>query len=726
MRFSATTFFLLWMAWVGSVILLPAYPFGIVFAFFSGALLLLWKKSRKRVKAVLMMTLPLAFGFWLIHGGVFASWVNPGCETVLSGRGTWAFGLWLKIFSIVTASQLWMERVPPPALIRSLFAGSMPVSWTFLLAGPLLLAEQVRSRTVQIREAQLARGVAVAGCFRERVSALTSLIFPLILGLLNDLPARSAALDQKAFKLYSYRNSLLAVPTKQRVKEAADDFPIIAASAIQIRNAAFYPEQGEPALFSISECDCRAGEWVLVRSGNGSGKSTLGMILSGCVPEHRSGVLEGDILISGLPLESRSSLRWSPHTQLVQQNPFLSFSGCTFTVGEEVAFGPENLALEQGEIRERVGDALDIVDAAHLGERELLHLSGGEAQRVAIASALAMRPRLLLLDEAFSRIHENDIPAILSRLKAWSAKNGTTTILFEKKVEIVQPFCDVSAHIKDGELLFAPYPTKMRIERSLDSHAPADEIFPEPDTSLLELRDVSFTWKQGDTELLHSLNASLCKASRSALVGINGAGKSTLLRLCAGLLKPSGGEILLAGEDVGAMHPGAKASRVGFLFQDPERQIFHSTVAEEILFSLRNDNFTQEEKNARMLDALRLTGLQGKEKMHPLDLNSAERRMVAIASLSVRDLDLLLLDEPTRELDDYWLDIFIKWMDSRHEAVLAICHDLHLVSEIFDRTWSLHNGALDIHKRGPALDIKTAMSIQSNCERSHDDEEAKR
>ncbi|NCC97133.1 MAG: ATP-binding cassette domain-containing protein [Synergistales bacterium] len=142
------------------------------------------------------------------------------------------------------------------------------------------------------------------------------------------------------------------------------------------------------------------------------------------------------------------------------------------------------------------------------------------------------------------------------------------------------------------------------------------------------------------------------------------------------------------------MDPERRASRIGFLFQDAERQIFHSNVADEVLFSLRNEKLSAVEKKHRLEKALRETNLSGMECLHPLDLSSAERRMVAVASLAVKDLDLLLLDEPTRDFDDRWRCVFEEWLSSQRGAVLAVSHDPRFVSSFFSSVWTLKDGHL--------------------------------
>ncbi len=798
--------FVLWGFWVGGSMLLPALPFVAVMAAVSAVALCLWPTSRSSVKGVALFMGPLAFGFWLIHGGVFASLLGGALQPA---RGLWAFGLWLRILSVVAASRLWIASAPPPLLIRSLLASDLPASFAFLPASPLLLTEQIKARIEQIQEAQLARGVPVHGSFRERASSLTALLFPLVLGLLNDLPSRSAALDMKAFGLFRRRSSLFGgreprvvrtpmsvsrgghaetfrigeskkalggsgggdafrEPAKiaenaesRRVSAAPDSAPIREAARppatadspgalplLALDDARFIAPGADTSIVTVPALRLFPGEWMLLEGGNGGGKSTLATMLCGGVPEHRSGELSGGAELSGEPVASRTCLGWSPDVQFVQQNPQLSLSGCAFTLYEEVAFGPENLALPLGEIRERVDDALELFGIAHLKEHHPATLSGGEAQKAALASAAAMRPRLLLLDEAFSRIASADIPVILERLRAWSAKHSTAVLLLERRGQPFERFCDRVGSFRDGVVLELDEETVGRnaagrsrpeaapsvvrggterfsagkrrgdddrascgnagLERD-DSEGCARGRIPkaspvkegatdlrEEGPALLRIRDLDFRWKGRNELLLRSLDAELAAGERAALVGPNGAGKSTLMRLCAGLLTPERGEALLGGAPVSAMAPKERAARIGFLFQDAERQIFHSTVADEVLFSLRDEPLSPGERMERLDAALRATGLRGKEKSHPLDLNAAERRMVAVASIAVRGAELLLLDEPSRDFDPRWRELFEEWLCSHSAAVLAISHDPDFVERLFPQVWSLHEGRLSV------------------------------
>ena len=677
MNLSPAFAFWIWLVWAGSAAALPALPFLPVLCALPSLALALWPRARRRLKTVLWMMGSLGLGLWLIHGGLLSSWLGGG-EPV-PGRGAWALSLWMRIFAVAASGQLWLAAVPLPRLVASLLSGPLPARFGYLIASPLLLADQIRLRWTQVREAQLARGIAADGSLIERAAALPSLLFPLVMGLLNDLPARSAALDMKAFGLRSGTTG----------EDGAE--PSAGSEAVRLTLAAFFSTSSAAPLLEASGLSLGAGEWALIRGGNGSGKSTLGLILAGGVDEHRPGSLRGDLRVLGTPLASRTTLQWSPFVQFVQQNPLLCFSGCAFTVEDEVAFGPQNLGLSRREVEKRTEEALELLDIARLRERALPHLSGGEAQRVVLACAAAMRPRLLILDEAFSRIQAEAVPVLAERLLAWSRRLRTAVVVLERDGAPLRPFCTAFFRLSGGRLLPELEPEPER---------EASPALPEPppargEVPLLEIRGLEFRWPGADGPLLREVNETLRLGDRAALTGPNGAGKSTLLRLCAGLLTPACGAVLLEGNPIGSLRSGERAARVGLLFQDPERQIFHSTVRDEVLFSLRDDPAPREERERRLTAALEEAGLTGREGCHPLDLNSAERRMVALASLGIREPELLLLDEPTRELDAGWMACFERWLSRRRGAVLAISHDPAFVARSFPRVWRLREGRLE-------------------------------
>ena len=195
-----------------------------------------------------------------------------------------------------------------------------------------------------------------------------------------------------------------------------------------------YAPQAESthSALAVPDLQLAGGEWMLVWGGNGSGKSTLAGMLAGWVPELLPGELQGELLIADRPAADKVSAQ-AATVQLVQQAPQWQLSGCAFTVEEEVAFGPENLGLPAVEILQRIDEALTLTHCQTLRQRHPASLSGGEMQRVVLACALAMKPRLLLLDEAFSRLTPAATHDLLRNLRAVSERDGVSMVFFERQ-----------------------------------------------------------------------------------------------------------------------------------------------------------------------------------------------------------------------------------------------------------------------------------------------------
>ncbi|EJF7711405.1 MULTISPECIES: energy-coupling factor transporter transmembrane component T [Providencia] len=170
------------------------------------AALLFWRPARHRWRIVAWIMLPMAAGLWLIHGGWLAQQLTG--DALKNSRPEFALALWFKLLTIISASQLWLQYVPTERFIRALFASRLPASFAYLLAGPLLLAEQFRQQLNTIREAQLARGVPLDGRFWQRVTSLPALLFPLASNTLSDLSIRGAALDMRGFRYCAKRTTL--------------------------------------------------------------------------------------------------------------------------------------------------------------------------------------------------------------------------------------------------------------------------------------------------------------------------------------------------------------------------------------------------------------------------------------------------------------------------------------------------------------------------------------
>ncbi|KNC12035.1 cobalt ABC transporter ATP-binding protein [Klebsiella sp. RIT-PI-d] len=191
---------------------------------------------------------------------------------------------------------------------------------------------------------------------------------------------------------------------------------------------------------------------VLITGGNGSGKSTLAQLMAGWYPDFLPGTVSGNGSLLGMPIGQCSLVEQAQTIQLVQQSPYLQLSGCTFSVEEEVAFGPENLCLSPADILQRIDAALTLTDCQSLRKRHPITLSGGETQRVVIACALAMQPQILILDEAFSRLTTQATQMLLARLQHWAAQRQALVILLERKNEPFSHYCQQIWQLFDGQL----------------------------------------------------------------------------------------------------------------------------------------------------------------------------------------------------------------------------------------------------------------------------------
>lgn len=215
---------------------------------------------------------------------------------------------------------------------------------------------------------------------------------------------------------------------------------------------------------------------------------------------------------------------------------------------------------------------------------------------------------------------------------------------------------------------------------------------------MLNIENMDFGWEAGNN-CLQDVNLHIKRGEQWVITGENGAGKSTLLRLAAGLLKPSSGKVYVDGVDLAQMKSVEKAAQIGFLFQEVERQLFHSSVRDEVRFGLRLQRLPSALIEERTQYALETCGLGAVTNKHPLDLHSGQRRMVAVASLCAMQPPLLLLDEPSRDFDPYWMAIFDAWLEKNRQqgtTVIAISHDPEFSQRHFQRTILVTQGTARI------------------------------
>lgn len=202
-----------------------------------------------------------------------------------------------------------------------------------------------------------------------------------------------------------------------------------------------YPATEEPALSNVSLA-IEEGSYVALVGANGAGKSTLCYALAGFIPHFYKGALSGGVTVDGAPLADRALSDLAGTIGLVFQDPFNQITGARFTIREEVAFGLENLGVGRDEMEDRVAEALSLVGLDGIGNRSPYEISGGQQQRLAIASVIVMRPRVLVLDEPTSQLDPAGTRELFSTLARLARDRSTTIVVAEHKIEWVAAFAD--------------------------------------------------------------------------------------------------------------------------------------------------------------------------------------------------------------------------------------------------------------------------------------------
>ncbi|MCS7282553.1 MAG: energy-coupling factor ABC transporter ATP-binding protein [Anaerolineae bacterium] len=462
-----------------------------------------------------------------------------------------------------------------------------------------------------------------------------------------------------------------------------------------VENLTFrYQARPEPAIQDVSFA-LRPGEIVLVAGASGCGKTTLIRCINGLIPRTYRGELQGRILVYGRDARAMSMAELSQQVGTLLQDPERQIVG-SFVLNE-VAFGLENLGLPRSEILRRVDEALAYLGISHLRDRETFYLSGGEKQKVALAGLLAMRPRILLLDEPLASLDPASAQEALALFRRL-ADEGISILLVEHRVEdalSIRP--DRVLFLQDGRVAYegppegmteavdyrqVKLPAPLVLQRAADAPPPIFEpaIRPNGREPLVVFEDVTFAYDEEGPPVIRNVNLTIRRGDIVAVLGPNGAGKTTLVKHAIGLLKPRRGRVLVEGRDTRELSVAQVAHTVGYVFQSPSHMLFAPTVREELAFGPKNLGFSPQEIAAGVAHAVEVVNLKGLEDYPPLALSFGQQKRVSIAAILAMRSRILAMDEPTAG-QDYWN--YMAFMDSILQmpgfaAVLFITHDLDL------------------------------------------------
>jgi energy-coupling factor transport system ATP-binding protein len=504
------------------------------------------------------------------------------------------------------------------------------------------------------------------------------------------------------------------------------------------------------------------GEVVLITGASGCGKSTLALALCGLIPSRVHGELRGRVTFGGAPLSGMKPHEAAQFAGMVFQNPNQQL--INQTVQSEVAFGPENLALPQPEIAARVDWCLDVTGMAGMRTAAVVTLSGGQKQRTAIAATLAMRPRVLVLDEPLSDLDPAGAQEVLATLRRLASRGGTGVVIIEHRVDEVAPWADRVVLLDDGRVLLdqpprtawadpGPWlatgvgiPDLVRLAQavpgafgaglplSVEEAAGAlkDTWFetalaaaaarrartgPAPAPGLAAARPPVLAWDGVSVEFdgkraVDDVTLAVDEGEWVALIGANGSGKSTLTGLTVGLGKPSGGVVRFRGQPVRPGKVFEHAAQVALLLQAADDMLFETTVRKELEFGFRF-RARPEKPVLGVAEAVEFFGFAGREDHSPWELSQGGRQRLALAALLVGAPGVLVLDEPTTGQDAHHMRAFLRLLDRVRArtgiTVLTVTHDIRGLASRAARVVLLGEGR--VRMDGPAGQVFAAADL---------------
>ena len=503
---------------------------------------------------------------------------------------------------------------------------------------------------------------------------------------------------------------------------------------------AYRRRSDQPALNGVN-LEIQNGEFLAIAGRAGAGKSTLCYALNGLIPHSFGGRMEGTVSVCDLNTRHATVAALARHVGFVMQNAESQLIG--LTVEEDIAFGLENLGLPPQEIRQRMRDVLSTVGLDVDPGRSPWRLSGGQKQRLAIAAAIAIRPRVLVLDNPTAELDPAGKQEVMATLARLNTQNGTTIIVVNQELDEVLPYASRLVLMSHGQILVAGRPSDvlasvetgdsagirlpdlaraavelrkirkwsgpipMSVEEAADQfrrlHPPRQTSEP-PQRGLsaglrepvLRVENASFSYSDG-RKILHSICLSVKQGEFVALMGQNGAGKTTLAKHLNGLLVPTEGRVWIKGFDTRTTRVSKLARFVGYVFQNPDHQLFAHSVEEELRFGPRNLGWTERDCDLAVRRGLQQIGHPQQAGEDPFFMGSAERKLVSIASVLAMGPSVLVLDEPATGADHHASLQVMNYLKELHRdglTIIVVTHDVSLAAHYADRILVMRAGSI--------------------------------
>ncbi len=476
------------------------------------------------------------------------------------------------------------------------------------------------------------------------------------------------------------------------------------------------------------------GEMIAILGRNGSGKSTFARHLNGLLAPH-----EGTVIIGGRDLTKESGLTAiRRQVGMVFQNPDNQIVGNT--LAEDIGFGLENLEIESHDIWDKIDEMLELTGLAAYKYSNTSRISGGQKQRLAIASAMAMSPECIVLDEATSMLDPQGAKDMLNLVLKLNREKKITVIMVTHKISealmtdrvYILDSSRIVAHGVPGDVLsdverLKTYGLEIPVRMKNDAGIPIDicseykkkqlqicqKVGPAADyvidhgntlkdlkKCIVELQKVSYSYVNGNEtfKALSNIDLKLYEGQVLAVIGQTGSGKSTLLQMINKLIVPQSGKVYLYETDVQSVRNIKEIRRrIGYVFQFPESQLFESTVLKDVMYGPINFGMSKSEAEQSARNALKLVGVPEKyEDYSPFELSGGLKKRVAIAGILAYEPDILILDEPACGLDgeskeQLW-NLIRTLNREKNVTIILVSHDMEDVYEMSERVLLMDHG----------------------------------
>jgi energy-coupling factor transport system ATP-binding protein len=484
------------------------------------------------------------------------------------------------------------------------------------------------------------------------------------------------------------------------------------------------------------------GDFLVIMGPSEAGKSTLATCINGLIPHFHKGKMVGEVVVAGKKTREHTVAQMAEDVGLV----FQDFEAQLFStnVELEIAFGPENFAVPREEIARRIEENLGYVKLAPNRNRPPSTLSGGQKQKLAIASVLALQPKVLVMDEPTTDLDPISKLGIFEITNELRQRDDLTLIVVEHETEEVLNATRILL-IKEGRIVklgpgreilqdielfkstglmplgipsffkamnYSPLPltpdealpafkstgwqisTQSYEQMVMEEKEALEEAAAEE--PLIQCRDLEHTYPNG-VKALQGINLDIYPGEMVAIVGQNGSGKTTLAKHFNGLLMPTSGEILVNGKRTKEQGIFRLGQNVGYVFQNPDHQIFSELVFDEVAYGPRLRGLPEEEIKGRVTLALESVGLSGYEEQDPFTLTKSGRQRVAVASILAVQPEVLILDEPTTGLDyseQRSMMNMVKHLNEIGSTIIFITHHMWVVAEYARKVFVMKDGLL--------------------------------